>query len=231
MNRFKDSTDFQRILLRRVIIGGSIVALLVLASPALAHHLMGGRVPASALEGFLSGLAHPLIGLDHAAFILAVGLLAATKPRGLIIPITFAIMAMAGTAIHLMGVTLVGTELGIAGSLVIFSLLLGLGNQPPLSTMVTLAALAGLCHGYGYGESIFGARLEPLMSYLLGFTVVQLAIALGAFSLARTSLVARKLAPELIRSRLSIVGWVLCGVGLALIYGQGVDALLTSLSP
>lgn len=231
MHRFTDFTDPKRILLRRLIIGTSIVALLVLASPALAHHLMGGKIPTSALQGFLSGLAHPLIGLDHAAFILAVGLLAATKPRGLIIPIAFAVMAMVGTAIHLMGITLIGTELGIAGSLVVFSLLLGLGNQLPLAMMVTLAALAGLFHGYGYGESIFGARLEPLISYLIGFTVIQLAVALGAFSLARASLVARKLAPELIRSRLSIAGWVLCGVGLALIYGQGVDALLTSLRP
>ncbi|MFM7471283.1 MAG: HupE/UreJ family protein [Nodosilinea sp.] len=227
MNRFKDYPPSPSRIQRQLMIGASILVLLVLASPALAHHLMGGRVPDSALTGFLSGLAHPLIGLDHAAFILAIGLLAATKPRGLIIPIVFSLMAMVGTAIHLTNLTLVGTELGITLSLVVFSLFLAIGHQLPLLPMVILAALAGVCHGYGYGESIFGAQLEPLISYLIGFTVIQLIISLGAYSLARFSLGT----PELIRSRLSTPGWILCGVGLALIYGQSLEALLTSLKP
>lgn len=231
MNWLKDYTPRPSRLLRRLLIGASILTLLVLASPALAHHLMGGRVPESALAGFISGLAHPLIGLDHAAFIVALGLLAATKPRGLIMPIAFVVMAMVGTAAHLMNLTLVGAEWGIMASLVSFSLLLGLGQQIPLVAVVMLTALAGLCHGYGYGESIFGARLEPLISYLAGFTVIQLGISLGAYCLARVSLGARSLAPESISSRLSTAGWILSGVGLALIYGQGVEALLTHFQP
>ena len=45
--------------------------------PALAHHVMGGRMPASFSEGLLSGFGHPIIGLDHLAAVLAVGCLAA----------------------------------------------------------------------------------------------------------------------------------------------------------
>ena len=37
------------------------------ADPALAHHMMGGRMPATFGEGLLSGLGHPIIGLDHFA--------------------------------------------------------------------------------------------------------------------------------------------------------------------
>src|SRR5262249_61127194 len=43
--------------------------------PASAHHLMGGKLPGNAWEGFLSGLGHPIIGPDHFAFVVGVGLI------------------------------------------------------------------------------------------------------------------------------------------------------------
>ena len=54
----------------------SILSLVVIgffsaAQKAMAHHAMGGRMPANFFEGFISGLAHPIIGLDHFAFIQA----------------------------------------------------------------------------------------------------------------------------------------------------------------
>lgn len=43
--------------------------LLVLLAPdaAPAHHLMDGALPATPWQGLLSGLAHPVVGLDHLA--------------------------------------------------------------------------------------------------------------------------------------------------------------------
>ena len=64
-------------------------SLLVVASPAAAHHPLGGGVPSNFFEGFLSGLAHPVIGFDHLAFIVAIGLVAALKPQGWLMPIAF----------------------------------------------------------------------------------------------------------------------------------------------
>ena len=69
-----------------IVIGFS---LLVVASPASAHHAMGGKMPSTFFEGFLSGLAHPVIGVDHLAFIVSVGLFAAINPQGILIPIFF----------------------------------------------------------------------------------------------------------------------------------------------
>ena len=43
------------------------------AFPAAAHHPMGGATPGTLMEGFLSGLGHPVIGVDHLLFIVAVG--------------------------------------------------------------------------------------------------------------------------------------------------------------
>ena len=36
------------------------------------------------VEGLLSGLGHPVIGLDHLAAVIAVGCLAATQPKGMV---------------------------------------------------------------------------------------------------------------------------------------------------
>ena len=61
------------------------IALIALAAvmpvPALAHHPMGGAAATTAWQGFVSGVAHPVVGLDHLAFLLAAGVLAAAVGR------------------------------------------------------------------------------------------------------------------------------------------------------
>ena len=44
------------------------MAILLTASPAFAHHAMGGGVPSTLGQGLLSGFGHPVIGVDHLAF-------------------------------------------------------------------------------------------------------------------------------------------------------------------
>ena len=46
-------------------------------SSAHSHHVMDYAMPATALEGLLSGLGHPVIGIDHLLFIAGAGVLAA----------------------------------------------------------------------------------------------------------------------------------------------------------
>src|SRR5262249_62342369 len=56
---------------------------LAMAEPAAAHHVMGGVMPTTAMQGLMSGLGHPVIGLDHFAAVVAVGCLsAAPRPAG-----------------------------------------------------------------------------------------------------------------------------------------------------
>ena len=43
----------------------ALAMLPALSLPAAAHHPMGGAMPATAMEGFLSGLGHPVIEPDH----------------------------------------------------------------------------------------------------------------------------------------------------------------------
>lgn len=156
--------------------------------PAVAHHATGGRTPTSFWEGLLSGLAHPVIGLDHLAFVVAIGLLSARQVRGAWLPLFFVVAAMLGTGLHVMAVNLPLTEMAIAVSVIALGGLLALGQQLSFPLLAGLAALAGLFHGYAYGEAIVGAEMAPLVAYLAGFTVIQYAIAFLAFWLGRQGL-------------------------------------------
>lgn len=156
---------------------------------AMAHHPFGGTTPDTFLTAFLSGLGHPVIGFDHFAFVVASGLLAAGLVQGAMIPLAFVVAAMGGTGIHGMEVNLPAAETLIAVSVLGFGLLLAMNNSqenPPQSYSIglaVLAAIAGIFHGYAYGESIVGAQMTPLVAYLVGFTFIQLIIAGAAYQL------------------------------------------------
>lgn len=192
------------------------------SDPALAHHAMGGGVPSTFGQGFLSGIAHPIIGPDHFAFIVAVGLLAATKPQGVWIPLAFILTAMVGTGFHLMQWSLPGIELFVSGSILLFGILLALRSSPKTIVISALSALAGLFHGYAYGESIFGAEPTPLVAYLVGFTVIQLVVAGTAFCLGQ-QFFAQRIGYALPKFRSA--GLVISGIGVAFFLSQLVDIL------
>lgn len=196
--------------------------LLIFASKTLAHHATGGQTPDNFLNGFLSGLAHPVIGLDHLAFVVASGLIAVGMEQGLLIPIAFVIATLIGTGIHLQGINLLFPEGIVALSVVIFGLILtlkkGLQNHSNLYTiaLATLAMIAGIFHGYAYGESIIGARVAALVAYLIGFTVIQLAIASGAFFLG--SVIKEKLAKQATLIS-KLIGLAIMAIGTTFLVG------------
>ena len=191
-------------------LGLGTVALLLLSPPALAHHPLGGQLPANAFEGLFSGIAHPVIGFDHLAFVIAAGLVGALVSRGMVVPISFVLASLGGTGLHLMLFDLPMPELVISGSVLLFGVLLAKGKSFNLPLVVALGAIAGLFHGYAYGEAIVGAETAPLFAYLIGFTSVQLVISLSAWSVGRVLLKASAIQGLL---RLQFIGFALCGVG------------------
>lgn len=199
------------------------VSLLVVSAPAIAHHMTDAKLPANSFAGFLSGLGHPIIGFDHFAFVVAVGLLAATKRQGILLPIAFLVAAMVGTGLHLIGLTLTGVELFISGSILLFGLLLVLKANLNVAVIMGLAAIAGLFHGYAYGEAIFGAEMTALVAYLAGFTVIQLVVAMSAFWIGKTIL--RREPKQPTSTPLRSAGLVICGIGLAFLSSQIVSAI------
>jgi urease accessory protein len=182
------------------------------ATNAAAHHVMGGRMPATFMDGLLSGLGHPIIGIDHFAAVVAVGCLACMHKAGPTLVIGFIAAMMAGVALHLHGASLPAAELLVAITVIALGALLVGNRQMPTAPMLTLFALVGLVHGYALGESIYGAEPTPIYAYLIGLAVVQCAIALVAMKIARG------FADEpATLSPLRLVGAGIAGVGLAVL--------------
>jgi urease accessory protein len=203
---------------RLTAIGCGLAGLFLAAEPALAHHVMGGRMPATFGEGFLSGLGHPVIGLDHFAAVVAVGCLAAAHRAGAVLALGFVAAMMLGVAAHLGGATVPGAELLVA--LTVVGLGVAVVRTPPLpaAAAVALFVAAGLVHGYALGESIYGAERAPLAAYLIGLAVIQAAIALAALNVT-LALVRRGPTP------VRLIGAGVAGVGLAFLMQNIVPAV------
>jgi urease accessory protein len=166
-----------------------IIVQFLISAPVFAHHPLGGQLPSNFFEGIMSGLGHPVIGLDHLAFVIASGAIALKITGGIIIPVAFVIATSIGAGIHLAGINLPVPEIVIAGSVVLFGFLLAVeskkdGNVKYGLKIASLAAIFGIFHGFAYGEGIFGAETTPMLAYLIGFTIIQLAISLGTYILA-----------------------------------------------
>jgi urease accessory protein len=166
-------------------------ALAAVPHAAWAHHVMDGNLPQTFVQGLLSGLGHPLIGLDHAAFIVAAGFLLALVSGGAWGVLALIAGSLLGAALHLGGINLPWGEAGVALSVMLVGALVIARRRIALSWQAGGLALAGLLHGHAYAESIFGAEPTPLIAYLIGFSLVQGAVALAALWAHRQLIVAR----------------------------------------
>jgi len=185
----------------------------VAADPALAHHMMGGRTPATFGEGILSGLGHPVIGIDHLAFLVAVGVAVGIARLSLLMPAIFVLASAVGVAVHVAGITIPAAELIVALSVILVGATIARGAALAPIVWAGLFAIAGLFHGYAYGESIFGAEATPLWAYLAGLVVIQTALACGVAVVAQRYQASTALAPRLL-------GAAVFGIGLAVLAQQ-----------
>jgi len=196
-----------------------LASITLLIDPALAHHVMGGHMPLTFADGLLSGLAHPIVGLDHFAAVVAVACLASAHRAGSLLVVSFVAAMTVGVAIHVRGTTLPAAEIIVALSVVLLGAVL-LRNR----TLHTGAALAlfiavGLTHGYALGESIYGSELSPLVAYFIGLVVIQSAVALSVMFAARAVLQRQS---EILTLRL--IGAGIVGIGLTVLMQQVVPA-------
>lgn len=157
----------------------AFAALLLTAGPALAHHPMGGAVPATAWQGFASGIGHPVIGLDHLAFLVATGLAVGIGRLGAWLPLLFVGTSLAGVVVFWLGLVLPGAELLVAATLLVAGMALATGRAPSRRGWAALLAFGGLAHGQAYAEAVLGAEPTPVLAYLLGLALVQSAITGG----------------------------------------------------
>ena len=188
--------------------------------PAFAHHAMGGDTPTSLWEGLVTGVAHPVIGLDHLAFTAAVGLLVALAGAPLYAPLLFVAGTLAGCLLYLGGVAIPVTEWLIVLSVLGLGLAIAAGHRQVRPLELGLFAAAGLFHGMAYAEGIIGAETAPLLAYLVGFAAVQAAIAVGVALAFRALWTSEKLA---LPARLA--GAAVAGIGFTFAF-EAVESLL-----
>ena len=183
-------------------------------SSAHAHHAMDYAMPATALEGLLSGLGHPVIGIDHLLFIAGAGVLAARMRRGHLLPLVFVVASVAVAGMRYLGVDVGLDELWIAGSLVVLGAIMLAARGPAGGVVAGLFLATGALHGYALAEAIVGAERTPLVAYLVGLTLIQCTIALGAWWVATWLATHRPRVPlqRLVGAAVGIAGLVFTGL-------------------
>lgn len=201
----------------------ALPAALLLATPALAHHPLGGLPMETFGDGLLSGVGHPLLGFDHLFFVIAMGALAAFTPAPRLAPLGYIAAMLLGCVVAAAGLALPLTETLIVVSLIAIGAVLVHGQALGLVPAVALFAGFGLFHGVAFGGSVAeaegGAGAAVLIGYLLGLGVLQYAIAIGAGMLAKAS---SGLAPRMAGAAVAGVGVFLA---LEIVEGPIVAAL------
>jgi len=143
----------------------SVTVLALLPSLTYAH---AGAGSAEA-GGFLHGLAHPAVGLDHVCAMLAVGLWAAqTGGRSVwAVPLTFVCVMALGAALPALGVGLPFVERGIALSVLLLGVLIAASVRLPLMLGSGIVGLFALWHGHAHGAEMPASA--SIIEYALGF--------------------------------------------------------------
>jgi urease accessory protein len=127
---------------------------------------------------FLTGFIHPLMGLDHLAAMVCVGLWSAlvarrAGPEMLWGPAAFAILLLAGAVLGLQGVQIAAVEPMIAASLLVMGLLVSTRLRMPGLLAAPLVGAFALFHGLAHGyELVHNADAAQTMAGMLLATLL-----------------------------------------------------------
>ena len=140
-------------------------ALLLAAQTAYAHEASGMA------GGFASGFMHPILGWDHVAAMVAVGLWGAVlgPPAIWILPVVFPLVMAFGGALGVAGIPLPGVEIGIAISALVLGSMVLFAARPPLWLAAVVVGAFAIFHGHAHGTELPHA-VSPL-AYSLGFVL------------------------------------------------------------
>jgi urease accessory protein len=169
-------------------------------------------MPTTFLEGLLSGLSHPAVGLDHLAFLVTLGVVAALIPAGFSLIAAFITAAAVGAWTHGVNFDFPLAEQLVAASVVVAGLLVALGLGARQIIWLPIGAIAGLLHGYAFGEEILGADGPVIAAYLIGVVIVCSVITVAVMQFASQALAlsdARSLPLRIAGALVGILGVVL----------------------
>ncbi|MDP3088894.1 MAG: HupE/UreJ family protein [Methylotenera sp.] len=133
--------------------------------PTLAHAHIGVGVA----SGWMHGVLHPFLGLDHLCAMLAVGIWARQMGGRALwaIPLTFVGLMALGGLLGMSEMSLPFIEGGIFFSLIALGFLVAVAIQLPLSVSATIVGVFALFHGYAHVTEM--PTSASGLSYALGF--------------------------------------------------------------
>lgn len=139
--------------------------LLVAAAGAHAHQATG------VTGGFVSGFVHPILGWDHVAAMVAVGLWGAVLGGSAIwlLPVVFPLVMAFGGALGVVGIPLPSVEIGIALSALVLGGMVLFSARPPLWIAAVLVGVFAIFHGHAHGTELPDA-VNPL-AFSIGFVL------------------------------------------------------------
>jgi urease accessory protein len=129
----------------------AVLALAVQFSQVVEAHIRKGEA-----SGFLSGVRHPISGLDHVLAMIAVGLWGAQlgAPAIWVLPVAFPMVMALGGMMGLLGIPLPGTEYGIAASMILLGGVVLFELKPPLWMAALLVSFFAIFHGHAHGTEL-----------------------------------------------------------------------------
>jgi urease accessory protein len=144
------------------------LTLALLAWPILAFaHIGQGDIGG----GFVSGVAHPVFGLDHVIAMVAVGIWGAQlgAPAIWVLPVTFPLVMAFGGVLGGLGVPIPGIEIGIAVSAIVLGGMILFAARPPLWVAAVLVGIFAIFHGHAHGAEL--PESANAIAYAVGFVV------------------------------------------------------------
>jgi urease accessory protein len=131
-----------------------LATLLVLSLTMLAYiPTAGAHSMRTEGTGFIIGLAHPFMGLDHLLAMIAVGIWAAQIGGSAVwrLPLSFIAMMAIAALFGASGYGLPTLEPMIAGSVVLLGLMVVFAIRLPVNLSMLLVGLFAVFHGYAHG--------------------------------------------------------------------------------
>jgi urease accessory protein len=145
--------------------GAKLAVLLLIVWPSVAYAHTG-----QASVGFISGLLHPVFGLDHFLAMLSVGIVSAQLGgrRVLTVPATFVLSMIVGAVAGVHGQEWPFSEAGIALSVIVLGVAIATVKESVSSWPVMLVvAFFGSLHGHAHGLEL-PRSVDPIY-YAAGF--------------------------------------------------------------
>ena len=150
--------------------------------PNAGAHSMGAEG-----AGFITGLAHPFMGLDHLLAMLAVGIWAAQTGGSAVwrLPLSFVVMMAVAALISANGFSLPALEPFIAGSVMLLGLMVVFAIRLPINFSMLLVGLFAVFHGYAHGLEM--PQASSAILYGSGFVLATTLLHLTGIGLGKVA--------------------------------------------